>query len=97
MREGWRPPPLNNRQANRLLDDIARIGGDGRRTLELTAHEQRVLEMVSEGCSAGEIAGRLGKSRHTVISYQKQIRRKLGARTLAHAVAISLRPSRASS
>ena len=91
VREGWRPPPLTDQQARRLLDDMQRIGSDRRLTLELTAHEQRVLWMVADGMSGSEIADTLHRSRHTVVAYQKQIRRKLGARNMAHAVAIMMR------
>lgn len=93
LREGWRPPPLKHHQARRLIEDIGRVGA--RRTLDLTAQEQRVLGMVADGMVRGEIAETLRMSEHTVIHYQRQIRQKLGARTLAHAVAISLRPPRA--
>jgi len=89
LRAGWRPPPLTDLQTDRLLDDMHRIGGDKRHHSGLTAHEQRILDMVAAGNTAPQIAARLGRSPETIKGAEKQIRRKLGARTNAHAVALT--------
>lgn len=92
LRAGWRPPRrLPGTQAERLTDDICRAGIDNRhsRALTLTPHEQRILDLVAEGNTGPQIAERLGRSPDTIKKAEKQIRRKLGARTNAHAVALT--------
>lgn len=97
MREGWRPPPLKDHQARRLIEDIQTIGRDRRHRLDLTARERQVVALMADGLTASEIAVRLQRASSTIVSMEKQIRRKLGARNNAHAVAISLRCSAPSS
>ena len=90
---GWNPPVPTDTQADRILDDIYQVAGDGRHGLGLglTAREAQILTLTAEGNTAPEIARVLGRSTETVRKAQKKLRAKLGARTNAHAVAISLR------
>lgn len=69
------------------MADIAAAQG----TLSLTAHEANLLAMIASGDTATEIANKLDRSHETMRSHQKTIRHKLGARTMAHAVAIGFR------
>ncbi|MEV0232203.1 response regulator transcription factor [Nonomuraea sp. NPDC050786] len=48
-------------------------------TLALSEREQQVLRRISQGLTHSQIATRLGISRHTVDTYVKRIRAKLGA------------------
>ena len=57
---------------------------------DLSLRERVVLTAIARGDSTDEVAGALGISPHTVRTYVKSSRRKLGARTRAHAVAIAL-------
>lgn len=59
------------------------------RSQALSAREVDVLEELAMGTSTEEIAGKLHVSPHTVRTHIKNILRKLGARTRAHAVAIA--------
>ena len=45
----------------------------------LSEREEQVLRQISQGLTHGQIATRLGISRHTVDTYVKRIRAKLGA------------------
>ena len=88
---GWNPPVPTPTQADRILDDIYQVAGDARHGLGLglTAREAQILTLTAEGNTAPEIAKLLGRSQETVRDAQKRIRRKLGARTNAHAVALA--------
>ena len=66
------------------------MGIDHRRLL--TPFELDVLELYAEGYKAPEIADRLGITRRTVKNYSDRLRGKLGARTMAQAVAMVLAP-----
>lgn len=92
IRAGWNPPVPTDRQAAWILDDIYQVAGDARlgRGIGLTAREAQILALTAEGNTAPEIAALIGRSHETVRDAQKRIRRKLGARTNAHAVALSL-------
>jgi DNA-binding CsgD family transcriptional regulator len=59
------------------------------RTSALSAREIDVLEELAKGTGTEQIALRLHVSPHTVRTHIKNIMRKLGARTRAHAVAIA--------
>jgi DNA-binding CsgD family transcriptional regulator len=60
----------------------------------------QVLELVAEGRTNAEISRILGRSEHTVADQVREVRRRLGARDRAHAVALAMdarlirRPSR---
>ena len=57
----------------------------------LTGRELEVLEAAARGLTAAETAAELYLSFETVKSYRKRCAAKLGARTLAHSVALGLR------
>ena len=57
----------------------------------ISARELEVYNWVSHGYSAEMVAGELSISIHTVRSHLANGRRKLGAKTRPHAVAICLR------
>lgn len=88
LRRGWSPPPMSTDQADRLLEDIARIGRN--QSLLLTDRERVVLARAAYGDTVAEIAVRFGRSPETVKRQQTSIRDKLGARSTANAVAIAL-------
>jgi len=58
---------------------------------ELSPREEQVILLFGEGFGSREIADRLGISVWTVKSHRDRARRKLGASTTAHAVAIVMR------
>jgi DNA-binding CsgD family transcriptional regulator len=89
LRRGWRPPPLNNTQAQRLLDDITAVDKWGQ-TLKLTSQEARVLALMASGKTADGTAAHLGVSLETVKGHVVVARNKLGARNITHAVAIAI-------
>lgn len=55
----------------------------------LTPAELEVLAAAERGETGPELARRTGRSYWTIKDHLKRIRRKLGARTIAHAVAIA--------
>jgi DNA-binding NarL/FixJ family response regulator len=57
----------------------------------LTARQRQVLAMVARGMSEADIAEQLCISQATVNSHVKKLRRRLGARDRAHAVALAYR------
>jgi len=60
-----------------------------RRSEALSGREVNVLEELAMGTSTEDIAAKMHVSPHTVRTHIKNILRKLGARTRAHAVAIA--------
>ena len=75
-----------------MLNGSAAIIGHGRRSRceRLSGKERLVLAELARGNSTEEIGVELGVSPHTVRTHVKNLMRKLGARTRAHAVAIAL-------
>lgn len=59
--------------------------------LELSPREEQVILLFAAGCGTREIAARLGIAEATVRTYTREARFKLGASTVAHAVAIVIR------
>jgi DNA-binding CsgD family transcriptional regulator len=59
--------------------------------MPLTACQSDVLGLLARGLTAEETARLLGVKRATVKDHAKAVRRQLGARNTAHAVAIGLR------
>ena len=78
--------------ALRSVGDPVRRVGRPRRTGSdrLSGKERLVLMELARGNSTEEIGLALGVSPHTVRTHVKNLMRKLGARTRAHAVAIAL-------
>jgi DNA-binding CsgD family transcriptional regulator len=65
-----------------------------RRQLEgkpLSEPELEVLRAAADGLSAQETAERLVKSHHTIATQRRAVEAKLGARNLAHAVALAFK------
>ena len=58
--------------------------------MKLTSRETLVLQHLANGLSSREVAKKLGISYYTVKSHRVRIKRRLGATTFAHAVAIAL-------
>jgi DNA-binding CsgD family transcriptional regulator len=75
-----------------MLNGSAAIIDRGRRSRceRLSGRERLVLAELARGNSTEEIGVVLGVSPHTVRTHVKNLMRKLGARTRAHAVAIAL-------
>lgn len=63
---------------------------EGSERLQLTEREREVMTLVASGLHGGDIAERLFLSPETVKSHVHNAMGRLGARTRAHAVAISL-------
>jgi DNA-binding NarL/FixJ family response regulator len=57
----------------------------------LTERETEVLELVAQGLSNKEIAGRLGTASGTVKMHVQNVLEKLGASDRTHAVTIAIR------
>lgn len=60
-------------------------------TSELSTRELEVLGRAAAGDTSAEIAAAIFLSTNTVISHRKRLLEKLGAKTIAHAVAIAMR------
>jgi DNA-binding NarL/FixJ family response regulator len=79
-------------QRERMTRGEERGGGHAteiRRSEALSGREVNVLEELAMGVSTEDIAAKMHVSPHTVRTHIKNILRKLGARTRAHAVAIA--------
>lgn len=72
----------------RLVD---RLEQEMRDPTKLSERELDVLSLVAQGYLSPEISKVLHISPWTVRSHQKRLRAKLGARTLAQAVAVAIR------
>jgi DNA-binding NarL/FixJ family response regulator len=57
---------------------------------QLSDRERQVLRQISDGLTHGQIATRLGISPHTVDTYVKRMRQKLGARNRAELIRAAL-------
>jgi DNA-binding CsgD family transcriptional regulator len=85
---------MTARQMTRLVEDIAASpykNQHGERTLRLSPGEQKTLHLCADGFTREEIAAKLHVGPETVKSQSNQIRAKLGARNITHAVAIAIR------
>jgi DNA-binding CsgD family transcriptional regulator len=63
--------------------ELARIGGRGPRSTDLTEAERRIAELVAQGHSNREVADALFLTVHTVETALTRIYRKLGVRSRA--------------
>ena len=79
---------LNGRELDPALMP-AFLSGD--REDMLTAREREILQLLADGMSNADVAGRLFISQETVKSHVRHILTKLEADTRTHAVAIALR------
>lgn len=87
--EGWRPPVPSDDATQRLLDDLEQLPEQAR--LELSPVQRTILHCLANGDTRDEIAAALGIGPETVKTRQAQLYRRLGARNVAHAVAIGFR------
>jgi DNA-binding CsgD family transcriptional regulator len=79
-------------QSSRAAAELAALRGAAQAGM-LTSRERQVLELVAEGLTDDEIAGRLRLSRHTVHRHVANVRTKLGQPSRAAAVAEATRRS----
>jgi DNA-binding CsgD family transcriptional regulator len=79
-------------QSSRVAAELAELRGRAQAGM-LTSRERQVLELVAEGLTDDEIAGRLLLSRHTVHRHVANVRTKLGQPSRAAAVAEATRRS----
>ncbi|WP_393080808.1 response regulator transcription factor [Streptomyces sp. LN704] len=89
-----------------LVDAIRRVVGPGpapagavarQGVATLSPREREVLRHLVEGCTHDQAARRIGISQHTVDTYVKRIRSKLGAHNKAQLVRAALTTSRSPS
>jgi len=68
------------------------LDGDGASTRRepLSGREKEVLALLAAGDTNGEVAESLGISSETVRNHTRNARRKLGARSRSHAIAIAI-------
>jgi DNA-binding CsgD family transcriptional regulator len=101
IRAGWNPPTPSSRIAGRILDDLAEVDAgacrDSRQgnhrplSAALTPRQRTALTLTAIGMTGPEAAEAMDISHQTIKGYLKDARRRLGASTVAHAVAIALR------
>ena len=72
------------------VEDLRRTGAEDRLE-QLTAREREVLQLIVEGNTNKEIAGRLFLSVHTVETHRKRILSKLGLRGMAELILYAVR------
>ena len=91
IRAGWtvKPPPATDIQLDRFIDDVSRLGSH--QTLRLTGKELLAVKLAADGSTVAETARIVGLSSETVKTQLSRARRKLGARNMAHLVALALR------
>lgn len=87
---GWNPPRPGERVTHAILDDIERVSGSGAK-LDLAPRELEVVRLASEGMTLPESAKAMGVSHWQAQDYLARARRRLGAKTQAHAVAMLAR------
>ena len=86
-------PALSPGLAAKLLDEFGRLAREGpaKDEGELSAREREVLQLVAEGATNREVAGKLYLSEHTVNFHMRNILQKLHLRNRAQAVAYAVR------
>ena len=82
--------PMSPRVATSVLEMFTRMAGP-KTDFGLTEREREVLELMKEGLTKKEIAGRLALSFHTVDDYLRNIYAKLHVHSQAGAVAKAMR------
>ena len=83
--------PMTTHIARKVVQSFQRSASAGQATGELSAREQEVLDLLSQGFMYKEIAEKLGISFETVRTYIRRIYEKLHVRTRTEAVAKILR------
>lgn len=89
LRAGWRPPPLTDSAAERLLDDITRVNPLAK--LGLSPLQGAILQRLANGQTYAEIERALGISHEALRTRQRELFARLGARNGPHAVAEGFR------
>lgn len=86
-------PALSPGLAAKLLDEFGRLAREGpaKDESELSAREREVLQLVAEGATNREVAGKLYLSEHTINFHMRNILQKLHLRNRAQAVAYAVR------
>ena len=83
--------PMTTHIARKVVQSFQRAPSAGQTTEDLSAREQEVLDLLSQGFMYKEIADKLGISFETVRTYIRRIYEKLHVRTRTEAVAKVLR------
>jgi DNA-binding NarL/FixJ family response regulator len=73
------------------LDQIAKERSDERQKMNLTPRQREVLQLLSEGCTMKQIAGRLGISTRTAESYKYAMMSDLGVETTAELIQYAIK------
>lgn len=89
MTEHYPRSGLGREQPLPLLPDVERQVERGPRWLRCSPCELRVLELAAQGYSARASAMLLGRHPETVRDHLANLRRKVGARNIPHAVALA--------
>ena len=71
------------------MDSLAPIHGNGR-SPELTRRERQIVEMLARGSTGEQIAQELVLSPETVQKHVHNAKRKIGAETRAHLIALAM-------
>ena len=101
IRAGWIPPTPSSRVASHILDDLAEVDAGENRDSEhdnhaplsavLSPQQRTALTLTAIGMTGPKAARAMHVSHETIRSHLKHARYRLGASTVAHAVAIALR------
>ena len=59
--------------------------------MRLTPVQRKVVTLIAEGMSKQDVAGKVFTSHRTVGNHISEIKLRLGAKTLAHAVALAIK------
>lgn len=73
----------------RAMDSLATAQGNGR-SPQLTRRERQIVEMLARGSTGEQIAQELVLSPETVQKHVHNAKRKIGAETRAHLIALAL-------
>jgi DNA-binding CsgD family transcriptional regulator len=101
IRAGWNPPSPSSRIADHILDDLTEVDAERSRgsrhddhrasSTALSPRQRTALTLTAVGMTAPKAAQAMDVSPETIRSHLKHARHRLGAATVAQAVAIALR------
>jgi DNA-binding CsgD family transcriptional regulator len=101
IRAGWTPPRPSLRIDERIPDDLVEVDASERRAFRhdnsrpssavLSPQQRTALTLTAIGMTGPKAAKVMSVSHETIRSHLKHARHRLGASTVAHAVAIALR------
>jgi DNA-binding CsgD family transcriptional regulator len=80
---------MSSPPSNRFERRAKRDAGDGRQT-RLSPRQTEVLALLGSGLTQREVGAQLHLTTETIRTHVRAARRALGARTVAHAVALAL-------